>query len=128
MKSELKASQDILNLKFVKESTGWYIDLPEWTGEKGDLQMVSGADTFLDFLSDNGDRVDMNASISGDYEYTGVLKKVRDRPIGGGADYNLMEYDKVIYPEGGHPMWLCDVTKFVFGGQLPDTIYFKELN
>jgi len=39
----------------------------------------------------------------------------------------LMEYDKVIYPDGGHLMWLCDVTKFVFG-QLPDTIYFKELN
>lgn len=119
---------NILNLNFVKESTGWYIDLPEWTGSKADLQMVSGADTFLDFLSDNGDKVSLTASTNNNCEYSGVLKKVQDRQVGGGADYDLMQYDNVIYPDGGHPMWLCDVTKFVFNGQLPDTIYFKELN
>lgn len=127
MKSELKASGNTLSLNFIKESTGWYIDLPLWTGEKSDLQMVSGADTFLDFLSDNGTAVSMTASDNGDCDYRGVLKKIKDREQGGGADYDLMEYDKVIYPGGAHPMWLCDVTKFVFG-QLPDTIYFKELN
>jgi len=127
MKSELNPSENTLSLNFIKESTGWHIDLPEWSGAKADLQMVAGADTFLDFLSDNGDKVNMLASTSNSFDYTGILKKIADKGEGGGADYDLMEYDKVIYPDGGHLMWLCDVTKFVFG-QLPDTIYFKELN
>jgi hypothetical protein len=36
--------------KFEKELDGWYVDLPEWEGSKADLQMVMGADTFLDIL------------------------------------------------------------------------------
>ena len=67
-------------------------------------------------------------SVKDDFDYSGVLKKVQDREEGGGADYDLMQYDNVIYPDGGHLMWLCDVTKFVFNGQLPDNIYFKDLN
>ena len=39
---------------FIKESSGWYIDLPEYIeqgGNKGDLAMVEGADTMLDIMS-----------------------------------------------------------------------------
>ena len=36
------------NLKFNKEADRWYIDLPDWTGTKGELEMVAGADTLLD--------------------------------------------------------------------------------
>ena len=40
------------NYKFYKEETGrWYVDLPEWEGEKAELEMVLGADTFLEILS-----------------------------------------------------------------------------
>ena len=44
--------------RFYKENGIWYIDLPEFIeqglGTKANLMMVDGADTFLDFLSDNG--------------------------------------------------------------------------
>ena len=125
MKTESTNPANLFHLTFVKEGISWYIDLPLWTGDKADLQMVAGADTFLDFLSNNGDRVEMMASKNGEGDYSGILKKVNDRPVGGGADYELIEYQNVTFPNGGHPMWLCDVTKFVFG-QLPDTIYFKN--
>ena len=39
--------------RFNKEDGKWYIDLPDWTGTKGELQMVGGADTLLDHLSNN---------------------------------------------------------------------------
>jgi hypothetical protein len=29
----------------------WYIDLPEWKGSIADLEMIEGADTMLDKLS-----------------------------------------------------------------------------
>jgi hypothetical protein len=41
------------NYKFNKEQGCWYIDLPNWAGTKGELQMVAGADTLLDHLSNN---------------------------------------------------------------------------
>ena len=45
---------------FVKENTGrWYIVLPEWTGDKEELEMVMGADTMLDILSQGDSVVDV---------------------------------------------------------------------
>ena len=42
----------IKDFRFYKEVTGrWYVDLPEWEGAKDDLEMVAGADTFLEILS-----------------------------------------------------------------------------
>jgi len=38
--------------RFYKDTDGWFVDLPEWTGEKWELEMVSGADTLnLKFMS-----------------------------------------------------------------------------
>lgn len=40
--------------RFVREDNSWYIDLPEYIeqgGSKGDLEMVSGADTMLDIIA-----------------------------------------------------------------------------
>lgn len=44
-------------LDFYKDSTGWFIDLPDYPGEKWDLQMVAGADKMLDVLSKGSDLV-----------------------------------------------------------------------
>ena len=41
------------NLKFNKEGKLWYIDLPQWTGTKAELEMVAGADKLLDALNTN---------------------------------------------------------------------------
>lgn len=40
--------------RFIKEDSGWYIDLPAYLqqgGSKGDLQMIDGADTMLDIAA-----------------------------------------------------------------------------
>ena len=50
------------NYTFNKEQGCWYIDLPDWTGTKAELQMVAGADTLLDHLSNNGTTVNIALS------------------------------------------------------------------
>ena len=45
------------NYKFYKIQDQWFIDLPQWEGSIADLQMVAGADTFLDILAQGDDNV-----------------------------------------------------------------------
>ena len=46
----------IRRFKFYKEDDNrWFVELPEWDGEKDDLEMVMGADILLDVLSGNSD-------------------------------------------------------------------------
>lgn len=111
--------------RFYKDEYGWFIDLPGWEGEKYDLQMVAGADTFLDLLSQGENDVYVTLSTEPFdncevllFEHYGRLEAWE---LGEGAWYVLSTY------KGQHydlKMWLCDVTKFVFGN-LPDKIYFK---
>ena|SRR5579859_3274012 len=113
------------NLTFYKEESGsWYIDLPEWEGSKADLLMVAGADTLLDMFGK--ERVTL---IVGEVAFFGCnLLVLQNEPedIGGG-EYLLhaFENDKGIVMLD-LSVWLCDVTKFVFGGYMPKLIYFKE--
>lgn len=127
MKSELKASTEALPLSFTKESNGnWYVDLPDWEGEKASLQMVEGADDFLDFLSDSGDKCSLLVCPNTcAHKHDGLL--VKDEDTGdGGAWYYLWEHDGVIYEKNGSRMWLCSVTQYVFG-ELPDNIKFSQV-
>ena len=103
--------------RFNKEDGNWYIDLPNWEGPKSDLAMVAGADTLLDELSNNGDTVLLSLVTEGDCpEGYKTLKKIVRTPPNG-----------CIYHLGYTPVWLCDVTKFVFNGIFPKRIYFKVL-
>ena len=49
-------------MTFNKEDKKWYIFLPQWEGDKSDLEMVSGADRMLDYLSNNTDTVTVDVS------------------------------------------------------------------
>ena len=40
-------------ISFTKENETWYVDYPEWKGNKANLAMVAGADTMLDALTKN---------------------------------------------------------------------------
>jgi hypothetical protein len=110
--------------KFYKtEQNRWYIDLPEWNGIQADLEMVAGADTMLDELSNNDNEIILNISDNysdkdnwKDYIMLERWKKYSQLE-GGGAEYKWG--DKII--------WLCDVTKFVFG-EFPKYIIFKIVN
>jgi hypothetical protein len=111
--------------KFYRDTTGWYVDLPEWMGERWELQMVMGADTFLDLLAQDNNEIYVILSTEHfdgcetlHYMYDGQLHTPE---LGGGAWYEL---DKYMGLDFKLQMWLCDVTKFVFG-DFPNKIYFK---
>jgi hypothetical protein len=119
---------------FYKDNTGWFIDLPEYInsglGTKANLAMVLGADTFLDKLSNNGDKITLEISetpIDGSddvLDIVGFHSPEEDlievgHPIEVGAYYEDLKTQ--------HMMWLCPVTKYVFNGHYPDTIYYKVI-
>jgi hypothetical protein len=111
--------------RFYKDSEGWFVDLPEWTGEKWELEMVSGADTFLDILSQGENEVHVTMSkepFDGcEILHFQELGRLEGSEMGTGAWYFLQNYSGIDYTL---KMWLCDVTIFVFG-EFPNKIYFK---
>jgi len=118
--------------RFYKEKTEtgkkWYVDFPEWKGDKWELEMVLGADKMLDIIAGPGKReVFLRLSdkpfILEDTEPIKTqafkLEKIADTPTEGGAIYFLKEWYGV---EHNLELWLCHVTAYVFG-HLPQTIY-----
>ncbi len=108
-------------LSFDKEDSGlWYVDLPTWTGGKGELLMVSGADTLLDIIANGKNRVTVNVSLK-PFKGASKLTLVRKGDEEGGGHY-MIEYlgEKKL----DLPLWLCDVTNFVFG-YIPKEIYIQ---
>ena len=115
--------------KFYKEESGrWYVDLPEWESVKADLEMVEGADLFLEILAQGESEV--HVILSPDYfPNSDMLEFIKfgdleSWELGEGAWYHLNSYVGIEY---NLTMWLCDVTKFVFK-KFPDCIYFCKLN
>ena len=101
-----------------KKQDRWYIDLPEWKGPKANLEMVAGADDLLDFLSRGVDRV--NVTFADEKIEGGFALK---HTSGGVYDVDMAtDRDTSAAPKS---IWLCDVTKFIFNGVYPDTIYFR---
>lgn len=110
-------------LKFVKDKKNdWYIDLPEWKGRKSALQMVSGADTLLDYMSE-GKR---NISIYAEEEYFEGAECLTfiEKCWFNGAYYKIDTYGK---NELNLTLWLCNVTKVVLG-DFPSKIYFSKFD
>ena len=120
--------------RFYKENGIWYIDLPEFLeqglGTKANLMMVDGADTFLDFLSNNGNEINVEFShetFEGQTytliaQHTGInqelLTEIGHAPVNYGMYYNVLELDNM-------QLWLCPVTEYVFGGTYPNKIYVR---
>ena len=48
---------------FVKDFGKWFIELRAYEGSREDLRTVAGADTWLDLLSKNGNRVRLKISV-----------------------------------------------------------------
>lgn len=110
------------DFKFYKDPDNkWYIDLPEWKGSKAELQMVCGADTMLDIISEGENTVAIHFDLNS-YEGSDVLELKEIHPADfSGATYFLKSFRGI---ELNLEMWLCDVTKFVFG-DFPKNIYFN---
>lgn len=101
------------DFRFYKELYRWYIDLPSWTGDKEDLEMVSGADALLDILAN---------------DHTEVYVKFKDKQFEG--CHTLTHKGDGFYVNdawhGPSLIWLCYVTTFIFGNY-PDEIYYAKL-
>lgn len=113
------------SFRFYKDEYGWFVDLPEWDGERWDLQMVMGADTFLDLLAQGETETYVTLSTQ-PFDNCETLEliylgRLEGPELGEGAWYILEEYVDLPF---NLKMWLCDVTKFVFG-EFPSKIYFK---
>lgn len=111
---------------FNKESSGWYIDLPQYLkqgGSKADLAMVEGADTMLDIMSGNNNSVTLTMDDK-PFEGSDMLELTEkcDPSIGGGY-YLLRSWERKAVM---HSMWLCAVTEFVFG-YLPEKIFIRRV-
>ena len=125
--------------KFYKEDGRWYIDLPEYIeagGTKGDLQMVAGADTWLDKLSGNTEDVIIKFSnikfegwqdcmaqslyFAGGWQVENNNDDVTQSELDHGKWYTTKTE--------GHELWLCPVTKFVFDGTYPKVIFYSVIN
>jgi hypothetical protein len=114
----------ITTFRFYKDyKNEWFLDLPQWTGPKEQLEMVEGADTLLNKISDFGEECYLRMS---DEQFENaevlILKKKRTEIEGGGGDYLLQQYNG---KEINHNLWLCDVTEFIFN-TIPDYIYFRK--
>lgn len=97
----------------------WYIDLPEYPGVKADLEMVSGADTMLERLSEMENYVE--CVISDDVIVRPDLRLMKENEGGDYKVYSITNnYDEIHKSN----VWLCEVTKFVFGGY-PEFIDLK---
>jgi hypothetical protein len=110
--------KEILNtnkiLTFIKLSNRWFIDIP-WDGMIEDLEMVSGADIFLDVLSNGKKIITLEVGTS---EIYGAEKMTMVHDDDYGAFYKIYTYDF----KG--EIWLCNVTKHIFG-EFPNEFWFK---
>jgi hypothetical protein len=60
---------------FNKYQERWYVDLPEWDGPQDDLEMVMGADTLLDIISQGSDsvRIQISDNYIENWEYRYII-------------------------------------------------------
>lgn len=111
----------IKTLKFYKEEENkWYVDLPEWIeqgGTKNDLEMVCGADVFLDLLSKLTHEVHVTFSNEPFEGYVYELHKTAEDELGG----SYIVFSPLIYPL---EVWLCNVTKYIFK-EFPQIIFLR---
>ncbi|MDP4265544.1 MAG: hypothetical protein Q8941_23670 [Bacteroidota bacterium] len=113
--------------RFVREDNRWYIDLPEFLaqgGSKGDLEMISGADTMLDIVAGEKNEVTLQINTEPFDNADELLLTELCDPILGGGYYHMNRFEN---KEVNRDLWLCDVTRFVFG-DIPKKIYVKRIS
>ena len=128
-------------LSFYKEAGIWYADLPAFLeaglGTRSNLMMVDGADTFLDYLSNNSGKATIKLSTEQFEGSDAVLNKIRigmNKGLLDNIGHALVDYGAYYKVEKfrdaslNHQLWLCPVTEYVFEGGYPETIYIKLLN
>lgn len=119
-------------LTFVQDFDGrWYVDIP-WDGDRGDLEMVEGADDMLTYLDSENEGCVTLHIIPSDYplteeEYPGVAGHYEmpqiDESFRGGAHYETEGWPGFYKGE----VWFCPVTLCVLG-RYPAYLYVKKVS
>ena len=109
------------SLRFYRSGTEWFADVPQHT--KAENQMVAGADTLLDQVSNGADEVFvvLSSDIPNPGEWKLHLHLVEHDKYG--ATYKV----KAAGQDGTQLAWLCNVTHTVFGGEHPTDIYIHSI-
>ena len=109
----------IKELRFVKLANKWYLQLPDFPGEIGDLEMVCGADELCELLDEDEDGiVDVTIWIDEEPDVPNYMTLSFMFSQSEGAWYVCSFLDKEV--------WFCKVLKHVCG-KFPVTIYFCPL-
>ena len=122
----------------------WFVDFPNWPWKKGNLEMVCGADRFLDLLSEGKDRVTIIVKATSERmdeaEFQPLMQNgwhelvQTQSSLTGGATYTVRGAKAAQFmrqhPLTGESMprtlWLCPVTLFVVG-RYPKYFYVKAV-
>lgn len=113
-------------LTFVQDpDERWYIDMP-WDGNRGNLEMVAGADDLLTYLDTaKQHRVTIHVIPSEtpmEVEDHTELRRI-DMSLTGGAHYDATSFVGFRMKK----IWICPVTLCVLG-RYPKYIYVKKVN
>lgn len=101
-------------LGFKKVNNEWYSDIKNWPkAYEANQQMVAGADILLEKLSQGKNYITLQIKKES-FPNSIHLSKIYEDSWGGTYESNELD----------HTVWLCNVTKFVFG-EHPQNIYFK---
>jgi hypothetical protein len=110
-------------IRFYKERYMWYADVPEYIEQGGiqeDLMMVSGADTWLDIISNKSNEVTIEMSTTEVLqEKLVIVDRPEDKFVGVTYIANSFQDEDV-----NHLLWLCPVTIFVFD-EYPEVIHYR---
>ena len=116
-----KGSKD-REFRFYKDNNQrWFVDLPEWKASKYHLEMVQGADRFLESMrTPHKNDVVLKTSLEY-FDGARKLDKAFDDKDGDGAWYDY------INKHGRYEtFWLCGVMTWFYGYN-PDKIYFRKV-
>ena len=103
-------------LTFVKLANRWYVHLPDYPGFTDELEMVLGADILCDMIDTHdigyitvtvSDKPTYSEFSTREYILDFVNSTTNSAGEQDGANYRLREYKLDV--------WLCNVTKYLFG-------------
>lgn len=127
-----------------EEGNRWFVDFPNWPWKKGNLEMVCGADRFLDLLSEGKDRVTIIVKATSERmdeaEFQPLMQDgwhelvQTQSSLTGGATYTVrgnmdaqfVRQNPVTGESMPRTLWLCPVTLFVVG-RYPKYFYVKAV-
>ena len=143
--SAITGRQEEYKLSFNREEEDrWFVDFPNWPWKKGNLEMVCGADKFLDLLSEGKDRVSIIAKATSEKldeaEFQQLMQdgwyelEQTQSSLTGGATYTVrgarsaqfMRKHPLTGESMSRTLWLCPVTLFVVG-RYPKYFYVKAV-